>query len=145
MLVMLTDQRRNRQRVNAIDQEITNTKLHAESKRETIWNQWHGLKTTTKASPGAILRFNIEMVRQLTVESVDQLTPERRRVIDSIRTYSHALLKLESSSTRGSGRSLTGVSMTTSQRARPRYARCAMTTFRGGRSALIPASCCLTV
>jgi hypothetical protein len=83
-LVALTDWRRNRRKAYNLVLEIDNAKDHAERKRSTVIENRDDVRNHNRVSPGRFMRFNSNLIRSLSTEVLDQLSPEQRRAIDAV-------------------------------------------------------------
>jgi hypothetical protein len=84
LLVMLNDWRRERKKVRTIKAEFQVCLSHSTVKLETVRNKLNLARNHNSVSPAPVMPFNTAIVRQLTAESIDRLSLERRRAIDGL-------------------------------------------------------------
>lgn len=83
-LVVLNDWRRERRKVRTLKAEFEVCRAHAHSKLETIRASLKLAREHNGVSPAPVMPFNTTIVRQLTAETIDQLSQEQRRAIDGL-------------------------------------------------------------
>lgn len=84
VLVVLNDRRRERRKVRNVRAEIEVNLSNAQAKLETVRRNRTFMREHNRVTPAPILRFNVQLIRQLAAEVLDRLTIDQRRALDAL-------------------------------------------------------------